>query len=343
MKKAFLVLLVLGQFISCQSRKEQSHFLDTKVQHMEQRNLVSGELNLEFEKDLDDVDIFNYKNIVELDSSFLLAKKESSELVFLDKTTLNLNKSFRIKEGRGPKEVEYIMAFDANEDMIVVADNKLLKILQFDHDGNLIREFKTKEKIPHRLSLSSDNSMHIMNEVFFDDLKDGFLENITILGDKNYTYAKENLKDLHPFGTEGNIKSVKDTVYYLGAYEPFIKKYLNGEQIYSRSTLDNYDTSVNYITVISNDSRSTSLSPAAIFSSRDFDVKKGSIFVIPYSNGDNDFSFIDVYASKDGSYIKSFRTIDVPDKINVYEEERSILTIEKVGDLEKPVFRKYSY
>jgi len=341
-KKAFLVLLVLGFFISCKNKEEKPHFLDMKIQELDSRSFSEEKLTLEFEKDLEDLDIFNYKNIVELDSSFLLAEK-SSELFFLDKTTLKLSNSFKIKEGRGPKEVEYIMAYDANEDMIVIADNRLLKILQLDHTGNLIREFKTEDKIPHRLSLSSNNTMHVMNEVFFDDLKDGFMENIAITGEKNYTYTKENLKDLHPFGTEGNIKTVNDTLYYVGAYEPFIKKYVNGERIYSRATIDNYDTSVNYVTVISNDSRSTSLSPAAIFSSRDFDVKKDSIFVIPYSNGDNDFSFIDVYASKDGSYIKSFRTIDVPDKINVYEDERSILTIEKVGEQERPVFRKYQY
>lgn len=41
--------------------------------------------------------------------------------------------------------------------------------------------------------------------------------------------------------------------------------------------------------------------------------------------------------------MKLYRTIDVPERINVYKDERSILTIEKVGELGKLVFRKYKY
>lgn len=79
---------------------------------------------------------------------------------------------------------------------------------------------------------------------------------------------------MHPFSTNGTIKTIKDTLYYVGGYDPYIKKYVDGVKSYSRATIDNHDSSLNYITVISNDSRSTSLSPAAIFSSRDFDVKR---------------------------------------------------------------------
>lgn len=342
MKKAFLVLLVLGLFISCQIKKEQSHFLDVKIQDLESRSFGGQKLTLEFEKDLEALGIYTFATFAETKDHFIVVENEELVIRYLNKSDLTVQKVFKIEKGRGPKELEYIMAFDASDDFIALADNNLLKIILFDHQGNLINEFSTKRK-PFRLNVSSDRSLNLLFIYYIDEADSTFLFNLNEFGEVNFAFEKENYAEMHPFSTNGTIKTIKDTLYYVGGYDQYIKKYVDGVKSYSRATIDNHDSSLNYITVISNDSRSTSLSPAAIFSSRDFDVKKGSIFVIPYSNGDNDFSFIDVYASKDGSYIKSFRTIDVPDKINVYEEERSILTIEKVGELEKPVFRKYSY
>jgi len=342
MKKAFLVFLVLGLFISCQSEKEQAHFLNVKIQESESRSFSQEKLTLEFERDLETLGIYTFATFAETKDHFIVVENEELVIRYLNKSDLTVQKTFKIEQGRGPQELEYIMAFDASDEVIAFADNNLLKIILFDHQGNLVNEFSTKRK-PFRLNVSPNRGLNLLYIYYIDKADSTFLFNLNEFGDVNYAFQKENYEEMHPFSTNGTIKTVNDTLYYVGGYDPYIKKYVRGEKVYSRATIDNYDSSLNYITVISNDSRSTSLSPAAIFSSRDFDVKKGSIFVIPYSNGDNDFSFIDVYASKDGSYIESFRTIDVPDKINVYEDERSILTIEKVEDLEKPVFRKYSY
>ncbi len=342
MKKIIYTSVAFFALLSCQKTQEESPFLDIKIQEIEKRIFQSKNLNLEFEKDLEELGILSFTTFSEINDHIVVV--ENSELVvrYLDKESLTVKKTFSIKKGRGPKELEYIMAFDANDVSLVVIDNQLLKVILFDHQGNLINEFKTRRK-PFRVNLSSKEDLNLLYMVYNNDLDSSFIYNIDKKGDVNYEFEKESFKNTPPFSIEGNIKTFNDTLYYVGGYDPYIKKYVRGEKIYSRATIDNYDSSLNYITVVSGESRSVSLSPAAVFSSRDFDVKKGSIFVIPYSNGDKDFSFIDVYASKDGSYIKSFRTIDVPDKIIVYEDERSILTIEKVGELEKPVLRKYSY
>lgn len=342
MKPYLLFSLILLVLVSCNESQSPSHFLETKEQTSKERKFTVDSLTLEFEKDLEALGIYTFATLAETKDHFIVVENEELVIRYLNKSDLTVQKVFKIEQGRGPQELEYIMAFDASDDFIALADNNLLKIILFDHQGNLINEFSTKRK-PFRLNVSSDRSLNLLFIFYIDEADSTFLFNLNELGEVNFAFEKENYAEMHPFSTNGTIKTIKDTLYYVGGYDPYIKKYVDGVKSYSRATIDNHDSSLNYITVISNDSRSTSLSPAAIFSSRDFDVKKGSIFVIPYSNGDNDFSFIDVYASKDGSYIKSFRTIDVPDKINVYEEERSILTIEKVGKLEKPVFRKYRY
>lgn len=342
MKKILVSFLFFVMLISCQDKKSTPHFLDLEEQVQKKRNFVGNELKLDFEKDLEELGIYNLPEIVETKDNFVLA--ENSELIIkhLSKSDLTVINSFEIPKGRGPKELEFIMTFDTSEDLIAVADNRLMKVILLDHEGNLVNEFTT-DRSPIRLNLTSNRDLNLKYSLYFGEMDTTFMYNLTEIGDVNYPFKKENYKDIHPFAVTGDIKTVADTLYYVGTYEPYIKKYVNGERIFSRATIDNYDSSLNYITMISKESSSTSLSPEAIISSIDFDVKEGLMYVVPHSNGDNDFSFIDVYDSNEGSYIKSYRTIDIAGKVNVYEDERTILTIEKVGELGRLVFRKYSY
>lgn len=342
MKKIIIAFPFLMIMLSCKDKSVPPHFLDVEEQIVKERTFAETELKLVFEKELEEIGIYTSATIAETEGNLVVVENKALTIRHLSKSDLTVKQSFRIQEGRGPKELEYIMTSDVSEELIGVADNQLMKIILLNHEGELENEFSTKRK-PFRLNLTPSGDINLLYLHYFDDADSTFMYNLDQSGNANYEFKKENYKDMHPFAIQGEIKTLKDTLYYVGGYDPYIKKYVNGERVYSRSTIDNYDSSLNYITVISDESRSTSLSPEAIFSSRDFDVKKGAIFVIPESNGDPDFSFIDVYTAKEGNYLRSYRTIDVPDKINVYEDERSILTIEKVGELEKPVFRKYSY
>lgn len=337
------ILLILISLIGCEEKKDKELFLSTEVQDAIQRNIIKNALTLELERDLQELEIFDYYQIKEIKEQFVLHQPKVLEVNYLNKDSLKIEKSLTITSGRGPKELEYIMAFDANEQIFAVADNRLFKVILFDHDGDMIREFLTEKKTPHRLSLSNNKSLTMLYETSFEGFGQGFLENIDLFGEMNYALNKEAFEDLHPFATEGNIQSINDTLYYVGGYEPFIKKYVNGSLIYSRATIDNYDTSLNYVTIISDESRSTSLTPEAVFSSLDFDIKDGYMFIIPDPNGDREFSYIDVYNTSNGKYIKSFKPLNFPHAINVYENERFILTIENSDETNQPVFRKYSY
>tara|TARA_R110002050_G_scaffold78044_3_gene166603 strand:+ start:4836 stop:5879 length:1044 start_codon:yes stop_codon:yes gene_type:complete len=347
MKNSIVSILFLLLIVSCSKQEAQQelkpvNFLDAEVQEVKKREFAGSELKLEFEKDLEELGIYSLPSFVETEDNFVLV--DNSELVIkhLNKTDLTTISSFKIQKGRGPKELEFIMSFDASEDLIAVADNRLMKIILVDHEGNLVNEFTTERK-PSRLNIAPNGNLNLLFFLTFVNMESTLIYNLTQDGDVNYIFENEDYTDMHAFDISGSIKTIGDTLYYVGAYAPFIKKYVNGDLISSRATIDNYDSSINYITVISGETRSTSLSPHAMFSSNDFDVKGERIFIVPNSNGDPEFSFIDIYNSSDGSYIKSYRTIDVAGNINVYEDERSILTIEKVGELGRLVFRKYSY
>ena len=127
MKKAFLVLLVLGLFISCQIKKEQSHFLDVKIQDLESRSFGGQKLTLEFEKDLEALGIYTFATFAETKDHFIVVENEELVIRYLNKSDLTVQKVFKIEKGRGPKELEYIMAFDANDVSLVVIANQLLK------------------------------------------------------------------------------------------------------------------------------------------------------------------------------------------------------------------------
>ena len=343
MKNSIVSILFLLLIVSCSKQElKPVNFLDVEEQEVKKREFSSNELKLEFEKDLEELGIYSFPSFVETKDKFVLV--DNSELVIkhLNKTDLTTISSFKIQKGRGPKELEFIMSFDASEELIAVTDNGLMKVILFDQAGNFVNEFSL-ERNPTRLNLASNRTLNLKYSLFFGETDTTFLYNLTEFGDVNYPFKKENFKDMHPYAATGDMKTVGDTLYYIGTYEPYIKKYVNGERIYSRATIDNYDSSTNYITMISGETRSTSLSPYAIINSIDLDIKDGLMYVVPHSNGDKDFSFIDIYNSSDGNYIKSYHTIDVAGKVNVYEDERSILTIEKVGELGRLVFRKYSY
>ena len=336
-------LLILISIIGCKEKKEKPHFLSAVVQDTKQRNFVENGLSLVLEKDLEEMEIFTSSRLKEINEYFVLEEREVLGIKFLNKESLEIENSFTISSGRGPQELEFIMAFDADEKLVAVADNRLHKIILFNHDGNMIREFITDKKTPHRLALSNNGSMNIMSQVFFDDIENGFLANLNLYGEVNYYFKKEGFKELNPFATEGNIESINDTLYYVGEYEPFIKKYVSGELSYTRATIDNHDTALNYVTIISDENRSISLTPETVFSTIDFDIKNGRLFIVPYANGIEGFSYIDVYNSNDGEYIRTYKTINKADQVEVYQDERFILTIERTGDLSKPVLRKYSY
>jgi len=342
-KSCITSLLIFISIIGCKANKEKVHFLSTEVQVMEQRDIIENALTLVLERDLEELEIFGFAKIEEIKNNFILVETKLLGIKYLNKKSLELKKAFTITSGRGPKELEFIMASDVSEEIVAVADHHLMKVILFDHEGNMIREFLTDKKIPHRLALTENGSMNIMYEVFFDDIENGFLENLNLFGELNYNFEKEGFKRLHPFATEGHLKSIKDTLYYVGEYEPFIKKYVNGKLIYTMATIDNHDTALNYVTIISDESRSTSLTPEAVFSTRDFDIKNGLLFIIPSANGVEGFSYIDIYDTGTGKYIKSYKTINPASQVEVYEEERFILTIETDGETQRPVFRKYSY
>lgn len=342
MKKIIIGLSFLALFISCQDKKTVPHFLDVEEQEQEKRMFFDTELELEFEKELEELGVYNYPTLFETVNNLVLIDNKEMVIRHLNKTNLAIIDSFKVQTGRGPKELEFIMAADVTDELIAVADNRLMKVILFDHEGTMVNEFMTDRR-PFRLNIDSNRSLNLIYIVYDGEMDETFIYNLAESGEVNYPFEKEDYEGMNYFVTQGEIETVKDTLYYVGGYDPYIKKYVKGELIYSRATIDNHDSSLNYITMFGEDTKSTSLSPDAVLSSRDFDVKENSLFIIPYSNGDDDFSFIDVYNTDDGNYIKSYRTIDVPERINVYKDERSILTIEKVGEMGKLVFRKYKY
>ncbi|MDZ7715095.1 MAG: hypothetical protein U5J95_02665 [Balneolaceae bacterium] len=110
---------------------------------------------------------------------------------------------------------------------------------------------------------------------------------------------------------EGVISGQENKIYFAGYSEPIIKKIdSDGNIVFSKSTIDNYDTSANYAKTQSGDLSNNLLSytPGALFSSLDLDVCDEHLFIIPHYNDDESFKYLDLYSSIDGKYLETYTT-----------------------------------
>ncbi len=204
-----------------------------------------------------------------------------------------------LKEGKGPQEILKLQSFDVTDTSMVILDERQNKILIFELPNIFIKEFTLKKEIiPHRIRLLNRNSYIIFapwigSEYLFS------LMNV----DREALLRFENVPPQHnPMVYEGFINTQNSNIYYAGYSEPLLKKYSSeGELLYSVATIDNFNTEANYMK--SEGGAMMGYTPAAQYSTESFSIYQSYWVVIPYENGDQISTHLDIYNERNGHYL----------------------------------------
>ncbi|MEX0608871.1 MAG: hypothetical protein WD016_10990 [Balneolaceae bacterium] len=330
MDKYIIPILLLICVTGCKSDEiPEKDFLFAVQQQQTIREFDTG-FELTERIDLEsELNIYSVRKIIETENEIIIPQHRHFLVTFLDKKSLDLKKVISLKKGRGPGEIEHLMDIDVNNDLLVITDPSQAKIVVTNYEAEVLKEISITQSGPHRVAFDDEQKIHaLFNYTFKDSMIFG---KFNIEGELEKIYQPIiNELNKAPLVSDGELKHHKNAIFFLGLNEPIIKKYNSENELeFSRKTIDNFNTAENYFTIESANHKGYGLSPAALFSTNDFDVKNGNIFVLPNSNGDPEKKYVDVY-NNDGNYLKSFALQNRASRINVLDDENTVLTIESI-------------
>lgn len=326
------LIIIAGSFIwisSCNpdKNKNQQHFLEKKPQEQNQRE-VRTQIEPEKEYKLADFEVFSARHLSILDNRlFILAGEPHSVL------SLNLN-DFKDRywigpdKGRGPGELTGISSHDIRNNQIAFSNEQLSKILIYTLEGDVTSEFTT-EYGPHRVGLLPGNQILGMAPTSQDHLFQRYNYEGDIIG----TFGRPNPDRRGFLQYDGNLHiDNAGNIYFTGLPEPILKKYSpEGDLIFSRATIDNWDTRGNYAESVDGETRIMGYSPAVIYSTYGFTVYDDYMIVRPVDNDMEELQHIvDIYDSSDGSYQYSVEFSDT-EPIRLAATDQHIYTTENHG------------
>lgn len=311
MKPLFtLILLIVLLGCSVEKAVEFDNFLDKEDQTVSERTITQLP---------EPVAVLNFTDF-EIYSPGTL-EQNSTHLFLIDYGTLSIARVSKadfstpvvvaFSEGSGPGELQGMRSIAVSNDKIYLGDPRQLRIVVTDTAGNSIRDINTTFS-PNDLHYLDDNTLlnysaHQQDHLFTlynipQDSTDGF-EEITFGFDEIMKYP-------------GYLSAESEYIFFAGYSEPLMRKYRrDGTLLFSRSTIDNYDTSDQYFTRTMGENRVTGYSDDAKYSSLASAHYDDKFLVIPHHNGRQGFKNIDVYDSADGSYLETLSVDHYPRKI----------------------------
>jgi len=210
-----------------------------------------------------------------------------------------------LRRGEGPGEVENIQDTDVKESRLVVTDTRQGKIVAMLTDGYVEKEIRTNELSPHKISLFDPNRAVILSPISHENV----LHVISIEGGYERSFGPSGTPH-NPLRYAGQLQSDGKHIFYAGLSEPILKKYtIDGELIYSRATIDNYDTGGNYITSEDSEYAMFRYTDWAVYSSYQFAVTDRYLVINPVPSEDfpGTHQVLDLYHKDDGEYSHSIR------------------------------------
>ena len=321
MKNYLLLLLFIVELFlcSCVSKEETkstdpipqllSNFTDATPQVGNKRTIESIEpstiIDLDFLK-------FRGATIYPLheDGTAILKRGFNLYKIRFDSSTLVFEDSLFLNKGNGPREFQHVTWLAPNQDgSLVIADEITSKIVErkngFEPSSDQI-EYVDKSFHPHRIAFVGNSLVGMSARNEYALLQTVDIQKNTTQG-WSYKNNANTIQNYTPLRYEGKLFADGEYAFFTGFSEPVIKKFDSlGKLIYSRSTIDNYDTSINYFSAIDGDFKNYKLSNYALLSTWGACADKDYLYVIPIHNGDPSYTYIDVYQKETGDYVKSF-------------------------------------
>ncbi|NBB99263.1 MAG: hypothetical protein GVY15_00145 [Bacteroidetes bacterium] len=208
-----------------------------------------------------------------------------------------------LRRGEGPGEVENTQDMDRKGSRLVVSDTRQGKIVVLQTDGTVEKEIRTNELSPHKISLFDPNQAVILSPISHDNV----LHVISIEEGYRRSFGPSGTPH-NPLRYAGQIQSDGKHIFYAGLSEPILKKYtIDGELIYSRATIDNYDTGGNYITSEDSEYAMFRYTDWAVYSAYQFALTDRYLVINPVPSEDfpDTHQILDLYHKEDGEYSHS--------------------------------------
>lgn len=294
-----IVFISLLIFISCNENEEKKNFLSKEVQKTDQRT-IKGSLAAIDSIDLAKFNIYDAYSIKMNQTHLFVKDSEDFKVVAISKDDFDSHYTIDIKEGKGPQEILHFQSFDVKDSLMVILDENYSKILTFKLPDIFIKEFTLQETTAHRIRILNSKSYILFTPI----IGSKYLFNLMNINNKTLQRFENLPPQYNPMVYEGFINTQNDNIYYAGFSEPLLKKYASdGELAYSVATIDNFNTEANYLKT--DGGAMMGYTPAAQFSTESFNIYQSYWIVIPYKNGDQISTNLDIYNEHNGHYLGS--------------------------------------
>lgn len=255
------------------------------------------------------------------DDNVVFKTAGDKEIAIFDKNNLEDYYTLEFPEGRGPGEVLGINDYEVFEDQIFLADNNQSKILIFDLDGVLIKEFIVPKIYLENISVLNENtilnySMGVKEQMF----------NIFKTDGKMVTSFIEHEPDFKFMMYTGEIHAEDNNIYFSGYSEPIIKKYsIEEEELkFSVKVIDSYNSQDNYLDF----ANGQGFTEDALYNTIGMDAFGDILVNVPRHNDRSGYKYIDFYSNEDGEYLKSIEMIGYPDTDGIQIDSEYIYSLE---------------
>lgn len=273
------------------------NFLSKEVQTTDQRT-IKGALTAVDSVNLSKFNIYAAYSIKMNQTHLFVKDSEDFKVVAISKDDFENHYTIDIKEGKGPQEILHFQSFDVSDSSLVILDENYSKVLIFKLPDVFIKEFKLKEVMAHRIRIL-DNQSYI---IFAPMIGSKYLFNLMNMNEGTLQRFGNIPAQHNPMVYEGFINTHNDNIYFAGYSEPLLKKYATeGELVYSVATIDNFNTEANYLQT--DGGAMMGYTPAAQFSTRSFNIYQSYWVVVPYKNGDQVSTHLDIYNERNGHYL----------------------------------------
>lgn len=312
---------------SCKKNADDRLFFERTVQETEER-LIVDTLRYEKKVKLSDFGIYNPGRLIEDKGRLYIEKDADTKVLTLKIGDFSDRYWIGPGKGRGPNESLDIASIDVLNGHIASADVDNMKILIHDTGNNLVSEFNTEVR-PRRIELLSGQRIVVTAQL----MNENIFYIYTYEGEKVHSFENKDPMNQEIMPYDGTITTDNDdNIYYAGFPEPILKKYgSDGELIFSRATIDNWNSEANYVKNVSANTMMMRYAPGALFSTYGYTVYKDFIIVRPHHNEIEELHHVvDVYAASNGDYLHSvIFDNDYPLEIAVTDEK--VFTLEWRG------------
>lgn len=315
-----LICLLTISGCSAETTMEFEHFLDRLEQTATERNNTAmSEPNTRL--NLADFNIYSAGHLVQNRTHLFFVDFGNLSVVKISKSGFQEPVLFTFNNSSGPGELQAIRSVAVAENELLIGDPRQLRIVLTDIQGHYIRDIHT-DFSPDNLFYLGGNRILNFNAHQQDHLFTVCnVEADTATGFEEITFDFEDSMK-YP----GYLSVDNEHIFYAGYSEPILKKYTTeGELIFSRAIINNFDTADQYVYRTMGERRMVGFSEDALYSSMDIAHFGSCFIVIPHHHGNEEATYLDMYDASDGSYKETLSIHQRPPSIAVDDDHLYLL------------------